>query len=99
MSRPNTPPFALTWSKYAFAPCATTAYADSGPEIGAVPPITISSDETPGSAASAPGTATTAAASSAEREPQRETAFASTGMRTASAPSVTRAPAGIGRSR
>ena len=45
-----TPPFALTESRYAFAPRATEAYAAAGPVSGDVPPRTIDVDVMPGSA-------------------------------------------------
>src|SRR5215211_940110 len=46
--RPYTPPWALTYLKYAFAPGPTVPNADALPLRGTVPPIRICFEVTPG---------------------------------------------------
>ena len=60
--RPLTPPWSLTYAKYAASAAGIVLYSDATPVSGNVPPIVIDEDVMPGSALCAPNAAVTATA-------------------------------------
>src|SRR5919201_6937877 len=83
--RPWTPPWALTYLKYAFALGPTTPNDDAWPLSGTVPPITICFDVTPGVPLETPPAGTESARAARTTRPKRFTARPACGERGGSA--------------
>src|SRR5919201_619786 len=101
--RPWTPPWALTYLKYAFALAPTTPNDEALPLSGTVPPITICFDVTPGVPLETPLAGTDSASAARATRPKRFTGRPVYGERTGTAargparPSPWRASVGRGR--